>query len=731
MLTAKGTETEDVNKGGLKFIESSLVADDEEWVEKKFTVGNELNGKALALVALHFQNAKNLDLRLGEFSIVRGSTPTPAAPQIVSSKMLANSKLGMDAKLIWKMANNKAANKPVYNTDVNTSLFKIYAQQEGGKQQLIGITTSWAAIYYSIPVDFTLSSQKMRLGVSALSLDQKTESSITWTEYLEPTQYVYNDDIQVNKLTIKPNEDFTVSYVDPRHPEATWTIEDKDGNVVASGTGTSYTCEGLANTGLYTLKVNGTVYADGTTASTEERVFTGYIPITSETIGALPEVRSITVNGDTKEVNVKTGDQVDVAYTGRSANGKLSRGINMKEYGMGFKASEAGMTKSNTPYTLAFWVKFNSLPTSILQFIDWRDQFTNWPQNNWGNIWSTWDPATKELQVTIRKNQADGGTEHSSFWELNLTPGVWTHIALAMESNGTGIRPIMYVNGAQLPFKRYTNGSSTGEGQNPSFQETTSWWDNAQFVIGIGRHQCAAWDAVIDDVKFFTSTKTADEMRSIMNDNTITPDGFWDFETNADDSYNFASKGSNTAINMARVSIVKAENEGQGTLTKMEPIYEAGSPFVAGDAFSVTTEPTWKARKATLTDATGNDKAGSAKVSYSKGGDYTVSVTLTNSYGSSTLTTPVIHVTSNTAINGVDASKLKVYTIDRDILVELAEAGNYLVQVYNMSGAQVAGKSVKAVAGEKAQVSVNQKGVYLLKVVKDGKTLRAVKLICK
>ena len=49
-------------------------------VEKTITVGGDLNGKTLALVALKMENAADLNLYLGEFSIVRGSFDAPAQP---------------------------------------------------------------------------------------------------------------------------------------------------------------------------------------------------------------------------------------------------------------------------------------------------------------------------------------------------------------------------------------------------------------------------------------------------------------------------------------------------------------------------------------------------------------------------------------------------------------------------------------------------------------------------
>lgn len=43
------------------------------------------------MIGLHFMNAQDLDLYLGEFSITRGTTSTPSAPEITSmSKTLGN-----------------------------------------------------------------------------------------------------------------------------------------------------------------------------------------------------------------------------------------------------------------------------------------------------------------------------------------------------------------------------------------------------------------------------------------------------------------------------------------------------------------------------------------------------------------------------------------------------------------------------------------------------------------
>ena len=155
-------------------------------------------------------------------------------------------------------------------------MFKLYAQEEGKEQVLVGTTTSWAALYYQIPVDVKNNNLKVRLGVSAVSLDMKSESEIAWTDYKNAPSYKYSDDVQADKTVIKPNEAFTLSYVDPRHPSGTWTIKDTKGNVVFSGSGTSVEVNTIKEKGVYNLEINGQVSTDNGTA-TETRVLGGYV----------------------------------------------------------------------------------------------------------------------------------------------------------------------------------------------------------------------------------------------------------------------------------------------------------------------------------------------------------------------------------------------------------------------------------------------------------------------
>ncbi len=68
VLTAEDSETTE-NTYALRA--KSDLADGNEWVTKTFTVGNDFNGKKLALVALKFEDAADMNLYMGEFAITR------------------------------------------------------------------------------------------------------------------------------------------------------------------------------------------------------------------------------------------------------------------------------------------------------------------------------------------------------------------------------------------------------------------------------------------------------------------------------------------------------------------------------------------------------------------------------------------------------------------------------------------------------------------------------------
>ena len=717
-----------------KVLNASDETDEDKWVEKTFTVDGNLANKHLALVALKMENANNLNLYLGEFSIVRGTFEKPEMPQVVSTALLHSAKNGVDAKIIFNMPNDKGPGEPCYNTDVKTSLFKLWAQQGNEKPILMGVTTSWAGMYYSVPVNLE-GEGTIKFGVSAVSLDMKKESDIAWgtEQHNIFNRYDYSDEIKADKSIIKPNEEFTIAYVDPRHEAGNWKIEHNGAVVAHSDNTKKIHVDGLSATGFYDLVLTGKVNENGLRTDKEVR-YSNYIQITSDAVGAVPHINKLTANDSETSIEVVANSEVTMKYEGKKADGSGSRGIKTLEKPVGVKVSELGFnntSKNNQAWSLAFWVKFNGFAGNT-QIVDMRDPGTGWPQNHWGTMWTSYDPSTGVYEVTLREKNPGGAKEYKQRWKVDFVPGAWTHFTLAMDGNGTTTKPMVYINGKAAKAHNWEYNGQSGDGLNPNGFANNAWWDANVLGISLGRAYASAMNATIDDVKFFNKYISAAEAAQTMTSTSTTEAGlaaYWNFEDNADGDYYFASKVGDAKL--AHGELRAGQGEGVAGFVPDAPTYDAGSPFVTGN-FKVTTTAEWAAKKATIVSQNGTDQAGTAKLKYAKAGDYEVTLTLKNAHGSDTRTFQVIKVKADpTGINGTETADMKVYAIDRDVLFDVETPGNYLVQVFSTNGQMVASKAVSVNGAESVRLHLGAQGVYVVNVKKDGKTLRTVKFICK
>ena len=717
-----------------KVLNVSDETDEDKWVEKTFTVDGNLANKHLALVALKMENANNLNLYLGEFSIVRGTFEKPEMPQVVSTALLHSAKNGVDAKIIFNMPNDKGPGEPCYNTDVKTSLFKLWAQQGNEKPILMGVTTSWAGMYYSVPVNFE-GEGTIKFGVSAVSLDMKKERDIAWgtEQHNIFNRYDYSDEIKADKSIIKPNEEFTIAYVDPRHEAGNWKIEHNGAVVAHSDNTKKIHVDGLSATGFYDLVLTGKVNENGLRTDKEVR-YSNYIQITSDAVGAVPHINKLTANDSETSIEVVANSEVTMKYEGKKADGSGSRGIKTLEKPVGVKVSELGFnntSKNKMAWSLAFWVKFNGFAGNT-QIVDMRDPGTGWPQNHWGTMWTSYDPSTGVYEVTLREKNPGGAKEYKQRWKVDFVPGAWTHFTLAMDGNGTTTKPMVYINGKAAKAHNWEYNGQSGDGLNPNGFANNAWWDANVLGISLGRAYASAMNATIDDVKFFNKYISAAEAAQTMTSTSTTEAGlaaYWNFEDNADGDYYFASKVGDAKL--AHGELRAGQGEGVAGFVPDAPTYDAGSPFVTGN-FKVTTTAEWAAKKATIVSQDGTDMAGTAKLKYAKAGDYEVTLTLKNAHGSDTRTFQVIKVKADpTGINGTEAADMKVYAIDRDVLFDVETPGNYLVQVFSTNGQMVASKAVSVNGAESVRLHLGAQGVYVVNVKKDGKTLRTVKFICK
>lgn len=738
VFTALGNEK--VALGNYELVTAADEADEDVWVERQFTVGDELAGKTIALVALQFQNAKDMDLYLGEFSIVRGAAATPATPVVAKAALLSNSKYGVDGKIVFNMTNNKPAGEPCYNIDVKTAFFKIYAQQEGQQPVLMGFTSSWAALAYNIPMNLK-AADRVRIGVSAVALDHKSESTIAWSQYMDAPAYVYDDNIQCNKNTIKPNESFEMSYIDPRHESATWKLVSvATGAEVFSGEGHTVTCDGLTETGSYDLHLTGVVRDEEGKTSTTTRTFGSFVQITSEGVGALPQIYTLTANDKEADIDVVTGEEIALAYTGRPADGAGSQGVDLKEKRFGVRAGDLDL-QGKKDFSVSFWLKINKLAAGETQLLAVAYKLDAWPKTDWGWLWSNVDETGAMTSFTWRGTDRTNNNELRYKYDNTKLPiGNWVHIAYTFDYDDSGkFQGEFYVNGVKQErtrWNRQTNGDSyfkTDPGYQSDVYEITA---NQVISVGGAAHGRAGIDGTIDNFTIWNKALTADEVKTSMGDlqNYNLPASvlaFWGLEKEAAADYTFGAAGIKEGVKAGCHDYAATGAEGQGVFSWVESEYTSGCPFISGTAYPVTTLPTWKAKKGVVTESTGKDVAGTAKLSYAKAGDYEVTLTLANSLGQDQKTFRVIKVGVPEGIENAAGAELNAYTVDSQLFVELAEAGNYCINVYNAAGKLAATTAQQFNAGAKAQLTLHQKGVYVLSVEKDGKVVRTVKLLRK
>ncbi len=726
---------------------------DGEWLVSEFTITPTQYAQIsaskgnLGVIALEFKNAKKLKLLLGELGIYAiNNTVTPATPEIKMSKVMANTYTGVDGKVIWSMPNTKAVGEPVYNSDVNASMFKVWAQEEGGEPCFLGMTTSWGAIGFRGPN--TDMAKKVRFGVSAVSTDTKSESEIGWGQWLDKSVYSEVDDVLLSKNTIKPNEPFAIYYADTNHSSSSWNLyEANSGELVASGNGVRLDVDGLSKIGGYNLKIN-----EGTD---KERIYNYFVQISGEEVGAVPEIYTIAHNGSELSDNAPAAiiditDTPTLSYEGRKSDGSASRGMKINGGFIGVNAGNMGLQSSKS-FSVAAWVRLDDFPAEEWNFFNVVNKAASWPRNNWGWCWSY---ANQAGEFTVKFLSGSAGEIWYSFPDTKLQANIWTHIALVFEYGSPGFRFQLYINGVRQRASWLQKVSGNG-GADRFSNMTEDDWSNLftptvgsadDICFGGMKYQGAAIDGIIDDFQYWDKAMTQSDvelsMKGILPGNV--PDGLkglWTFENPTNHDFAFVSEGNDKSVLCSTYDFNEVQVTG-GTVfvrVNLEPFFQSGCPFLSGTAFPVVTKASWadtdrrtvftKARQsAGLTEG----EAGAADVKFAKEGSHTVTLNLENSYGVASKQFPVFDVKDNAAIGEIGADgDVSTYTVDDVLFLEFAAAGDYMVDVYNTSGMLVASRNAQVTAGQNARITLGRPGVYLVKVVRDGQVLRTVKVLGK
>lgn len=654
-LSVKGNESVSVAEESMKIMDKDRQPAPGVWIEKKFIVGSDVSlaHEEVAMIALHFSNVSDMDLRLGELSIKRPSKMSSAieSPVIESVRVLNAGSDGVDGKIIFNMPNDKAK-EVCYNSDVNTSLFKLYYQQEGCDPFLMGMTTSWAGFMFSAPYTDASHKDTVRFGVSALTLDHNSESEVSWGEWLSiDSQYEISDEIALSKSVLKPYESFSIRYVDDAHEVADWLLTDSSGNTLAYAAASKNFVveEGLDKPGIYDLIIIGVEKIRDDRVMTT-RLLKGFIQITDEHTGNIPLITDVNspnaIVGESSDDGVLTytynDSEPELTYEFVSGNASMSRGVRVGKEALGFRFKDSGLPEKSS-FSVGFWFKPDSFRDKSVHMLNIRDKSDQWSVNNWGWFWHTLTEDGKSDSFSIR--MASGAEISYHFDGLTLLPGKWYHFTYVFDFNDNDeILPSLYVNGEFQPVTSWRVDEEEFDG-NPGYMGSTWRWSEENIVaLGGYLHRSGSVCGNVDNFMVWNKALTEDEVLASMGSVDVAnlPDtliGYFDFETDvvSDNCFPNTGKG-DFKVGMHRY--IDTETEGQGTLIWTKPEYCSGCPFVKGDKLNLVSTVSWIAPGGKIVEAENNDENGYVKLSYpSYEADspyeegYPVRLTLSNEYG--------------------------------------------------------------------------------------------------
>ncbi len=741
-LSTVGNEANPVVESKLKVIKKEEIVAGA-WNKVSLKLDTELSAlenKRLAMVALHFTGADKLDLRLGEFSIVRGNatSATPAKPVIESASLLAANASGADGKIIFNMPNNKG-NDVCYNIDVQTSLFKIYSQQKGSTPVLMGMTPSWAGMIYAAPLDNTVSDAQVRFGVSAMSLDMSSESDIAWSKYYAiDDMYEINDDIIIDKPLISIGQPFSISYADPCHEAADWILEDSEGNKVASSDNSVSLdiASGLAHAGNYDLTVTGYVSGEEGRVKATRRL-PAFVQVMDESKGNLPEIKSFVADGQSDAIRIDPGDEIKFEYENEINDGTISRGIRVNGPGLGFNMSESGYNEGD-PFSISFWIKPDGFDNNALHLLSIRDKGDKWANNNWGWFWNTLNPDGTFSEFKIR--DTSNFTIDYNFGDVKLQAGVWQHLTYVFDFNKAGgVMPSLYLNGKQVPLQSYMRDDMEFSGDEMEYEIMLYPW-RAGNVAAVGGflHNSGSIRGAVDNFMYWDKALNAEEAATAMG--SISGDklpsglhGYIDFESDALPGGKFVNQGSGQ-FEAGIHDYAASEEEGQGTLVWQEPEYCPGAPFVDGATSVISTSLEWKTPGAIVVSQSGDMTSGSSTMRFPVAGRYEIGLSLNNAYGKTEKYVAVSvgdadHVEEIAEDTGMRVSP---NPFESEINLTPSAAGSYVITLHDMSGRTVGRWAATMTTGETYTIAPQvARGIYLLQIVKDEEKATTYKLIRK
>ena len=718
--------------------EVALPAVEAEGKWKTFTVkASELGlaaGDKVAMMGLVVEKTPaNYELRVGEMALRDNSKDfATATPTIKKVEILRGRYNACDFKMQYASKEETGWDK-TYNDEVGTWYYEIYFQQKDQPQQLLTATTSWAAYVVDAPMVSGADKRECRFGVRAVSPDGKKGSEIVWSEYKTVDYNQPLSDVVADRPVIKPNEEFTLKYLDEMVPAAKeWKLQDAVTGTVAaqaaSGTSAKLT---VAKEGTYDLVV---VDSKG-----QETIVRGKVKITPEATGAVPQINNITADKTTE----KTGQNVTYTYDGRLGEGKASRGLEISDPKM-FRIP--GNVQQGKSYSYALWFKADKFnhDKQGTNLINKNSIHDKWPHNNWGDLWVTIRPEWQGQSKLHKANEISfntmGWTAHDNPYEdvmstgYNVTPGVWNHIVV---THTDGNIQKIYFNGRQVASHSFANSKRREDvAQNDTRIDANKV---ADIFIGGGGVYKSGFNGVIDEVQVWNKPLSDEEVLQAMKGYKADeiPDGLQAYftfeEANGMKFKNMGKAGSEYDGSVVVVDGSGGENTSGASYVDQQPNNNVlGFPGIVG-TYDIKTVPTWTLGDGQISSST--DKT--AVVTYAAPGKKNVTLKLKNGWGEAEKTVEeIVEITSEAnAINDVDAQLgFSVYPnpFVESVNLRFADYGRYTINVLGTTGALLQSNNFEAAQGQVVNVAITgAKGMYLVQVLKDGKIYKTVKVVKK
>ena len=700
-----------------------------EWTTFETTLSElGINSSAeISMIGISVANTpENYDLHIGELA-VRDSKKVhaPVQPIIKEKEIIRGQYNTVDFKLRYA-SKEESGDMKTYNEDVDTWYYEILYQQKGQDEMLLTTTASWAAYVVDAPI-VKGGEREARFGVRAVAADGKTKSATSWTAYEKIPYNSPKTDVVIDKAVVKPGETFTLKFEDYLiSPAREWKlINSATGAVVYSTSNATSITTKLDDVGTYDLRL---VDSNGKT-----HVTCGKVQITPETTGAVPQITNITAD----KATVEAGKDVTYSATTREGQGRVSRGLVITDPNMFMIPADL---QTGNSYTYALWVKADKFAhdkqgTNLINKNTIKDK---WPHNNWGDLWVQIRPEWKDHMANEVSFNTMGWEAHDEpnpsvmTKEHPMTPGVWYHIAVT--HNESGLHEI------------FVNGMKVGSGYQPSSKRRETRGDSrikssepADIFIGGGGVYKSGFNGSVDEIQIWNKPLTEEEVQRAMQGykEGQVPEGlqgYFTFENmNADGTFPNLGKGGADKTG-SLVQLVGSGGENTSTAsyeTQHSDNNVLGYPGIEG-TLEVTPTYTWTLEGAT----TPNVNTTAATVTYTNAGKVGATLTLSNRWGEATLTkAELVEVTASTGINGVEngvAFEAFPNPFVESVNLRFAEGGTYTLNVLNANGVLVQSNLLTTAAGEVTNVSVTgAKGLYILQIVKNGKTYKTIKLVKK